>query len=61
MLPYGAKCGTVRGKSSVRSRSFLILSNPIGPCSGLSNDILCILAVVQGAAKLLEVKVPGLK
>ena len=38
----------------------IIKLNPIGPCSGLSNELLCIL-VAQGDAKLPEAKVKGLK
>ena len=34
--------------------------NPIGPFSGLSDKILCIL-VAQGAVKLLKVNFGGLK
>ena len=34
--------------------------NPIGPCLGLSNEVLCIL-VAQGATKLAEVKVGDTK
>ena len=40
--------------------TFFIKLNLIGPYSGLSNEILCIL-LVQGATKLQEVEFEGLK